>query len=348
MPVPTGDLALPTRLLAGGGPSSPDPRVLRALTTPLIGQFDPAFTASMDDVVTLARHAFRSVSSHCFAISALGRGGLEAVLNSLIETETQVAVGGEPGFVAETADLVRRLNGQAVSVDRLNSTGSGQVKLVVVPFGVTALKVQELASLCHARGARLVVDATFSLGVRELRVDDWGIDVCLAPVEYGIGAPAGMSLVTYTAEVSELLQARRTPPISSYLDLIQLQAYWSPDRLNHHTAPTSLVYGLREALRLIQDEGIAARWHRHAEVGWLLRDGLTALGLSCDGALPYSLVHLPSSVDETRARHQLRDRFGVQVTRVAPRTWRLGLLGAEARPDAVEHLLGALQKVLVA
>ncbi len=345
--MPTTDLALPARLLAGGGPSSPDPRVLRALTTPPIGQFDPAFTMVMDDVITLARHAFRTVSPHCFAITALGHGGLEAVLNSLIDADADaaVAVAGEPGFVAETADLVRRLSGKPVSVDQLASTAA---RLVVVPFGVAALKVQELATLCHSRGARLVVDATFSLGARELRVDDWGIDVCVAPVEYAIGAPAGLSLVTYTAAVHDLLQARHTPPTNSYLDLIQLQAYWSPERLNHHTAPTSLVYGLREALRLVQEEGLAACWHRHAEVGWLLRDGLVSLGLACEGALPYSLVTLPSSIDETRARHQLRDRFGVYVTRVAPRTWRLGLLGADARPEAAEHLLGALQKVLVA
>jgi aspartate aminotransferase-like enzyme len=343
--MPTTELALPVRLLAGGGPSTPDPRVLRALTTPPIGQFDPAFTAIMDAVVTMARHAFRTVNAHCFAISALGRGGLEAVLNSLIEPDAEVALAGEPGFVAETADLVRRFDGKPISIDQLASAAA---RLVVVPFGVSALKLQEFASMCHARGARLVVDATFSLGARELRVDDWGVDVCVAPVDYAIGAPAGLSLVTYTSAVDELLRARKTPPFGSYLDLIQLQAYWSPERLNHHTAPTSLVYGLHEALRLVQEEGLATRWHRHAEVGWLLRDGLRALGLTCEGVLPYSLVQLPSSIDETRARHQLRDRFGVHVTRAAAGTWRLGLLAADARPDAAEHVLGALQKVLVA
>lgn len=343
--MPTADLASPVRLLAGGGPSLPDPRVLRALTTPLIGQFDPAFTAIMDDVADMARHVFRTVSPHCFAISALGRGGLEAVLNTLIEADAEVAVAGEPAFVAETADLVRRLNSKPVSIDQFPTS---EAKLVVVPFGVAPLKLQELASMCHARDARLIVDATFSLGARELRVDDWSIDVCVAAVDYAIGAPAGLSLVTYTSTVNDLLQARRTPPIGSYLDLIQLQAYWSPERLNHHTAPTSLVYGLYEALRLVMEEGLAARWHRHAEIGWLLRDGLRSLGLTCEGVLPYSFVQLPSAIDETRARHQLRDRFGVHVTQVAPRGWRLGLLGADARPDAVEHLLGALQKVLVA
>src|SRR5262245_58983193 len=187
--MPTTDLALPVRLLAGGGPGSPDPRVLRALTSPPIGQFDPAFTAIMDDVVSMARHVFRTVNPHCFAVSALGPGGLEAVLNSLVEADAEVAVAGEPTFVAETAELVRRVGGAPVSIDQL---ASSQARLVVVPFGLTALKVQELASMCHARGAKLIVDASFSLGARELRVDDWGIDVCVAAVDYAIGAPAGL------------------------------------------------------------------------------------------------------------------------------------------------------------
>ncbi|HEY1246740.1 MAG TPA: aminotransferase class V-fold PLP-dependent enzyme [Hyphomicrobiaceae bacterium] len=331
------------RLLASGGPSTPDARVLRALTTPLIGQFDPAFTAIMDDVVTLARQTFLTVSPHCFAISALGRGGLEAVLNSLVEPDASVAVGGEPEFVRETAEIVRRVGGQPVAADQL---ATAHARLVVVPFGVSNLSLKELAHECHSHGARLIVDATHGLVARELRVDDWGIDVCVAGVDHAVGAPSGLSLVTYWPVVDDLLKQRNGPPRTSYLDLVQLQAYWSPERLNHHTAPTSLVYGLREALRLVQLEGLQACWHRHAEVGWLLRDGLQSLGLLCEGTLPYSIVHLPDSVDEARARRRLLDCFGIHVAHVAPHTWRLGLLGADARADAAERVLVALEKVL--
>jgi alanine-glyoxylate transaminase/serine-glyoxylate transaminase/serine-pyruvate transaminase len=341
--MPTADLPLPVRLLAGGGPSSPDPRVRRALTTPLIGQFDPAFTAIMDDVVTLARQTFLTASPHCFVISALASGGLEAVLNSLLEDSSAAVVAGDPQFVSGTAEIVRRVGGQPVSIDRLARI---DVRLVVIPFGVDALSLRELVQECHRHGKALVVDATFGLAARELRVDDWGIDVCVAGVDYAIGAPSGLSLVTYSDVVHHQLQGRQTPPTTSYLDLIQLHAYWSAERLNHHTAPTSLVYALREALRLVQVEGLEERWRRHAEVGGLLRDGLLSMGLKCQGAPPYSIVHLPPSVDESRAWRQLLDRFGVHVTRVAPRTWRLGLLGADARPDAAERVLAALEKVL--
>ncbi|MBV9579688.1 MAG: alanine--glyoxylate aminotransferase family protein [Chloroflexi bacterium] len=320
--------------------------MLRALTTPPIGQFDPAFTAIMDDVVSLARATFVTSSPHCFGISTLASGGLEAVLNSLIDhPETPVAVGGDPRWRTQTADLVRRLGGTPQSLDEV---GRIRADLVVVPYGLTVLDLRALATTSHQHEAALVVDATLGLGVSELRVDDWAIDVCVAGVEYGIGAPAGMSLVTYSAAVDDRLQQRATPPTVSYLDLIQLQAYWSPERLNHHTAPTSLVYGLHEALRLLQLEGLEARWQRHAEVGQRLRTGLLALGLACDGALPYSIVHLPATLDEPRARTELRERFGISVTRPEPGVWRLGLLGADARPEVAEHVLAAVEKVLAA
>jgi aspartate aminotransferase-like enzyme len=154
--------------------------------------------------------------------------------------------------------------------------------------------------------------------------------------------------VTFSDTLDAELQARPTPPRTSYLDLAQLQAYWSPERLNHHTAPTSLVYGLREALRLVHTEGLDQRWRRHAEIGAALREGLLALGVEPRGDLPYSVIDLPSHVDPDTAWRRLLDHFGVYVTRLTPSTWRLGLLGAQARPDAVEHVLAGLESVLAA
>src|SRR6202011_4533778 len=144
-------------------------------------------------------------------------------------------------------------------------------KLVVVQMvdasSARRLDVKAMAGECHARGAQLIVEATQALGAFELRVDDWGIDACVAGVDHALGAPSGMALVTYTPEIEAVMHARRNPPKTSYLDLLQLQAYWSPERLNHHTAPTSLVYGLREALRPVQSEGLAKSWARHRRVG---------------------------------------------------------------------------------
>ena len=340
--MPFAELQLPTRLLAGGGPGSPDPLVLRALATPLIGQFDPEFTAIMDDVVQLARATFLTDNARCFAVSGLASAGLEAVLNSVLEVGTPLAVLGGPGFVASTADMARRYGGHVVAFD--------EARFVVVPFidpaSGNVIQVHELAAACHAQHAGLIVDATFGLAATELRVDAWNIDACIAGVDYAIGAPPGMALVTYSAGIEHLMLNRNKPPTTSYLDLVQLQAYWSPERLNHHTAPTSLVYGLREALRLVHEEGLEARWNRHQRIGELLRKGLEQQGLHPEGAAPFAVIHLTPTIDEPEARQRLLDDFGIYVTLVAPRRWRLGLLGFDARPDAVHRVLTALEKVL--
>ena len=341
------DLDLPARLLAGGGPSSPHPRVLRALGLPVIGQFDPAFTAIMDDVMHLARQTFVTGNARCFAVSGLATAGLEAVLNSLLENGDRVAIAGEPGYAGHTAEIATRCGAQVCPLDDLDRDSP---KLVVAPMFDPAsgerIELRELASACHDRGARLVVDATAGLGACELQVDAWHIDVCVAGADYALGAPSGMALVTYSPEAEAMMSARRQPPSTSYLDLLQLQAYWSPERLNHHTAPTSLVYGLREALQMVQEEGLEQRWERHRHVGRALHDGLRALGLAVTGAPPYAIAQLPPGTDESAKRRQLLDNFGVHVRRVADHAWRIGLLGANARHDAALRVLTAIEKVL--
>ena len=345
--MPVADLSLPSRLLAGGGPGAPDPRVLRALGMPLIGQFDPDFTVIMDDVMAMARPVFMTSNARCFPVSGLAAAGLEALLNTLVEDGDRVAIGGGPPFAAETADIATRLGAEVEPIGEGQSSGA---KLVVVPLidpnSGRVWPIERLARESHQAGARLIVDATFGLAACELRVDDWHVDAACAGVDFALGAPSGMALVTYTAEVEALMLARQSPPRTSYLDLLQLQAYWSPERLNHHTAPTSLVYGLREALRLTHDEGLAQRWNRHRRIGQMLRLGLAGLGLDVDGEGPYAVVRLPDRVDEAEARKRLLDRFGVHVTPIAAHTWRVGLLGADARPDAAQRVLTAVQHVL--
>jgi (S)-ureidoglycine-glyoxylate aminotransferase len=320
--------------------------VLAALTTPVIGQFDPEFTAIMDDVVQLGRQAFLTSYPRCFPVSGLRSAGLEAALNSLLEHGDEIAIGGGPTFVSQCADIARRLGLNVVAVDAVTST----LKLVVFPFfdpiWATRASIPELVQTCHDRGARALVDATMGLGASELRIDDWSVDACVAGVDYAVGAPSGMALVTYSPELEARLNARLTTPRVSYLDLRQLQKYWSPERLNHHTAPTSLVYGVREALRLVHEEDLVQRWARHTRCGQELRDGLLSLGLEVTGDLPYSIVHLPLGCDETASRRVLLHDFSVYVTRIGPRAWRLGLLGEQAHPEHVRRVLAALEKVL--
>jgi (S)-ureidoglycine-glyoxylate aminotransferase len=302
------DFAPPRRLMAGGGPSLPDLRVLRALTTPLVGQFDPAFTAIMDEVMGLARRVLQTANRRCFPISGLASAGVEALRNTLPE------------------------DARFDVVEHVDERG-------------TLAPLRELAADAHANGAWLIVDATRTLGGLDVRTDDWGLDAVVAGVDHCLGAPSGMTLVTYNAEIERHLRARTDPPRTSYLDLLQLEAYWSPERLNHHTAPTSLVYGLREALRLVLEEGLEERWARHRRIGQTLHDGLRALGLAPSGEPPFA--HL-AVMDSDRLRRRLLDEYGLYVRAGDDGALRLGLLGADAQPEVVESVLAVLGRVLVA
>jgi len=337
--MPVADLDLPTRLLAGGGPSAPDPRVLQAMALPTIGQFDPDFTAIMDEVMQLGRSVLLTSNRRCFPVGGPGAAGLEAVLNSLLEPGDRVAILDVPAALGCA---------QALGVEVVDDLDAGP-RLVVAAATGDVPNVPGLAATAHARGALLVLEATSVLGGRELRVDDWAVDVCVAGVDHCLGGPSGLALVTYSEAVEAALRARRTPPPVSFLDLLQLQAYWSPERLNHHTAPTNLVYGLREALRLVLAEGLSARWARHQQVFAALTDGLGALGLVVCAAPPIAVVSLPDAhPDEATARQRLRADFGIHVQPVNARSWRLGLLGADATLGNATRVLSALEQVLAA
>src|SRR5205814_619435 len=206
------------RILLGPGPSMADPRVLRALATPLLGQFDPEFTAIMNDVMDLSRFVFRTANARTYPVSGTGRAGMEAAMVSLIEPD-----------------------------DR---------------------------------------DAVVTLGGTDVAVDRWGVDVATAGSQKCLSCPSGMAPITYNARAEAIIRARKTKVASNYLDLGQLADYWSPARFNHHTAPTAMVYGLREALRAVREEGLAARFARHRLHGDALRAGIDALGLSLFGKEP--------------------------------------------------------------
>lgn len=337
-------------LPAGGGPTTPDPRVQLAQTTPVIGQFDPAFTSVMDDVMALARSALKTTYPRCFAVSSLAAGGLEAVVCSFVQPGDRLAVVGTHAARARVEALAWGYGATAADTSAIDAGVSLVIVSHVDPATGLAEPIADIARQAHAVGARLIVDATLSLAALDLRVDEWEVDVCLAGVDHALGAPSGMTLVTYSPAMEALLDARATPPRTSYLDLRQLQAYWSPDRLNHHTAPTTLVYGLREALRCVLEEGMQSVVDRHARTGAALRAGLSKLGLHVTGEGPYAVTRLPSDVlertTESALRARLRDEHGVAVTPVDDTTWLVGLLGHVARADAVNRVLASVAAVL--
>ena len=365
-----GDLNPPTRLLCGTGPSNPDPRVLRALGAPVLGQFDPAFTEIMTEVMDLARAAFRTANLRTFAVSGTGRAAMEASFASLIEPGDRIVVGNCGRFGDLFADIAGRY-GAAVTQVRAewgrvihpqaiaDALRAHPAKIVAVVHGETSTgmwqPLDEIGEICRAHGALLVVDAVVTLGGVPVETDAWMIDVCFAGTQKCLGCPSGMAPITYSPRAEQAMAARQAPVVSNYLDLTQLQRYWSPERLNHHTLPTSMTYGLREALRLVVEERPDARYARHRRAGDALKTGLTAMGLELFGDPRHRLpmitaVLIPPGIEDEAARLRLLEEFGVEIaTSFGPlrgRVWRIGLMGYNAELRTVLLVLSGLEHVL--
>ncbi len=364
------DLRPPSRLLLGTGPTNPDPRVLRALGLPILGQFDPEFTAIMTEVSDLCRFVFRTVNAQAFPVSGTSRAGLEAGLCSLIEPQDRVVVGVAGRFGELLAEISTRCGAEVTAVPtewgRVIDPGAfrqaverAHPKIVALVHGDTSTGVlqplEDLVRIAHDHGAVVLVDAVLTLGGVPVEVDRWGLDVCVAGTQKCIGCPSGMAPLTYTRDVERLIAGRRRPAQSNYLDLEQIQAYWGPDRLNHHTLPTSMTYALREALRLIYDEGLETRWARHRRVGAALHAGLEALGLRLFGdpahRLPMlAIVEVPEGISEPGIRDALLRRHSIEIMGafgpLRGRAWRIGVMAYNAELRNVLHFLEAFEEVL--
>jgi (S)-ureidoglycine-glyoxylate aminotransferase len=349
-----------------------DPRVLRAMATPLLGQFDPRFTAIMDEVMELSRTLFQTAAARTFPVSGTGRAGLEAAMVSLVEPGDRVVIGecGRFGLLLE--DLARRCDaevhvvraewGQAIDAAAIErALRQAPTKVLAVVHGETSTGVlqplAELGRLARAHDALLVADVVVTLGGAEVAVDAWDVDVAVGGTQKCLSCPSGLAPIAYGARAEEALRRRRTRVRSNYLDLTQLASYWSPDRVNHHTAPTSMVYALCEALRAVVQEGLPARFARHRLHGEALRAGIAALGLSLFGKEPQvrrlpmlTPVVVPDGVDDTRVRRALLEDFGIEIGAafgpLQGKVWRVGTMGYSARRENVLLLLGALEQVL--
>jgi len=340
------------------------------MAAPVLGQFDPAFTAIMTDVMDLGRAVFRTANPRTFAISGTGRASIEAGLASLIESGDRVLVANSGRFGDLFVDIATRYGarvsqvraewGQAVDPPAIaDAIRRERPKLVCMVHGETSTGVwqplDEIGAVCHSHDALLAVDAVVTLGGVQVETDAWQIDVCFAGGQKCLGLPSGMSPITYNDRAERALAARKTAVVSNYFDLTQLQRYWSPERLNHHTLPTSMTYALREALRLIVEEGLEARCLRHRRAGDALKAGLAAMGLELFGNPQHRLpmitaMKIPAGVEDEPARLQLLEEFGIEIaTSFGPlrgRVWRIGTMGYNAELKTVLAVLNGLEHVL--
>ena len=367
-----GELLPPSRLMLTPGPSCLDPRVYRALSAPIVGHVDPWFTEMMGDVQTLLRGVFQTKNRITFPISASGSGGIEAAVMNPLEEGDECIVCVNGAFSERMAIVAERIparvirvetpHGRTVDPEDVRRAGKGRkIKLVGLTHGETSTgvvqRIDDYRKVADELGALLVVDAVATLAGVPLNVDRQRIDICFSGTQKAISAPPGMAPITVNTRVEEAMHARKEPVRSWYFDLNPTMSYWGHERTYHHTPPISLIYGLREALRLVLEEGLEARWERHAHNQQALIAGLEALGLklfvpnAADRLVTVTAVNVPAGVEDSRARQQLLDEFNIEISGgLGPakgKMWRIGLMGFSSQRNNVLLFLAAIEKVLL-
>jgi (S)-ureidoglycine---glyoxylate transaminase len=375
----------PQRLLMGPGPINADPRVLRAMSAQLVGQYDPAMTGYMNETMELYRGVFRTTNAATFLIDGTSRAGIEAAFVSLIEPGDRVLVpifGRFGHLLREIAErcgadvhIIEREWGTVFTPSEIE-TALIQVKpkLLAVVHGDTSTTVaqplDEIGALAAKHGALLYTDTTASLGGNTFLMDDWHVDVVTSGLQKCLAGPSGSSPISLSDAAVAVVNSRKSveagirtdgdavsahPIRSNYFDISQLLDYWGPKRLNHHTEATSMLYAARECARLLVDEGMDAAVARHARYGGAMVEGLTALGLDLFGDQSVRMnnvvgVKIPDGIDGDALRAMMLGDFGIEIGTsfgpMAGKVWRIGTMGYNARRDTVLTTLAALEVAL--
>lgn len=362
---------LPHRILLGPGPSNCHPSVLQAMSRPMIGHLDPEFLKIMDETQALLRQVMKTSNRLTLPVSGTGSAGMETCLCNLVEPGDRVLVCINGVFGTRMADIVERCGATLVKVEapwgRIIEPAEvaaalkrcKRPKLVAVVHAETSTgawqPLEDISKLTHDAGALLVVDTVTSLGGHAVRVDEWSIDACYSGTQKCLSCPPGLSPITFSARAVDVLRQRKTKVQSWYLDLTMIEKYWGAERVYHHTAPITMNYALYEALRIIEEEGLEARWARHQRNHQALKAGLAAIGLTIASQESHQLwtlnsVRIPDGVDDARVRAALLDEFNIEIGGgLGPfkgKTWRIGLMGESSTAANVLLVLSALERVL--
>ena len=388
MPKLYDDLNPPPRILMGPGPVDADPRVLRAMSMPLLGQFDPAFTEYMNEVMVLYRQVFKTENHWTLLVDGTARSAAEACLTSIIEPGDKVLAPLFGRFGHLMCEISERAGGKVVTIETewgtvfpqekvIAAIEEHKPKVVALVHGDTsttmAQPMDEIGPACRAHDAILYVDATATVGGMDVDVDGWQLDAVSAGLQKCLSGPPGSAPMTINERVVERVGRRKHveagirpegfepgegPRIqSNYFDIPMLMDYWSPERLNHHTEATTMLYGARECARIALAEGLENRIRRHELASRALVDGLTAMGLELYGDLSNKMdnvtgVIIPAGVDGHAVRAAVLDDFGIEIgTSFGPlhgKIWRIGTMGYTCRKENVLKCLGALEACLLA
>ncbi|MDO5785640.1 MAG: alanine--glyoxylate aminotransferase family protein [Eubacteriales bacterium] len=375
------------RLLMCPGPTDADPRVLRAMSAHILGQFDPEFLDLMAETQEMARRVFQTANHQTYVVDTTSRGGLETVLTGAICPGDKVLIPAFGRFGYLLSEILERCGAEITLLEREWGTvfepdeieaelKKGGYKAVACIHGETSTSMmqpmEEIGKLCKKYDALLIVDTVATLGGVDIRVDEWGIDGCIAGTQKCISAPSGSALITYNKKIEDIILARKKvekgirtdtdvdgtlPGIpSNYLDLAQLQDYWGPRHLNHHTEATCMQYGVHEALRCILLEGLQERFARHILNDKALTAGLEAMGLTIFGDIKNKMpvvtaINIPEGIDGPTLRGQMLNEFGIEVaTSFGPldgKIIRIGNMGYSSQKRNILFTLGALEAVLI-
>ncbi len=374
----------PARLLMGPGPINADPRVTRAMASPLVGQYDPWMTAAMNETMELYRTVFKTENWATMLVDGTSRSAIEAAIVSLVEPGETVLVPVMGRFGLLLKEISERVGAHVVTIERPWGTvfTDDELEAAIVEHSPTLLAtvqgdtsttmnqpLEGLGALCRKYGVLSYVDATASLGGNTFEMDAWGIDVATAGLQKCLGGPSGSAPISISERAREVIAGRRhieagiadgtqergVRIASNYFDLGMIMDYWGPQRLNHHTEATSMLYAARECARLLADEGMDAAVARHALHGSAMAAGLRGLGLSLYGDQEHRMnnviaVEIPDAVNGDAVRAGLLDHFGIEIgTSFGPLAgvvWRVGVMGYNARQDAVLTTLSALESEL--
>jgi alanine-glyoxylate transaminase / serine-glyoxylate transaminase / serine-pyruvate transaminase len=363
-------LAVPNRLLLGPGPCNANPLVLQAMSTNLLGHLDPAFLQIMDEIQSLLRYVWQTDNPHTIAVSGTGTAAMEATVANSVEPGDVMLIGVAGYFGNRLVDMAGRYGadvktiskpwGQNFSLDELRAAMAiHRPKILGLVHAETSTgcrqPIEGVGELCREYDCLLLLDTVTSLGGVPIHLDEWGVDLAYSCSQKGLGCAPGASPFTMSPRAMEKLLKRPTKVPNWYLDMLLLGKYWGTERMYHHTAPISLYYGLREALRLVAEEGIDRSWARHQQNVEYLWSSLESIGLKMHVEKQYRLptlttVCIPEGVDGKSVAKQLLLEHDIEIGgglgELAGKVWRVGLMGYNSRPENVDQLVAALKRVL--
>jgi alanine-glyoxylate transaminase/serine-glyoxylate transaminase/serine-pyruvate transaminase len=353
----------PARLLFGPGPTMVHPRVYEALSKPIVGHLDAYFIQVMSDVQQLVKRAYGTEEGATLVISGTGSAGMEAAVANFLEPGDKFAVFANGYFSDRLTEMAKRQGANVVRfekpwgeiysddearefIDREKPKVVGYVHAETSTGALQSGKA--ICAAAHEAGALVIGDCVTSLGGLPVNFDETGIDVAYSCTQKGLSCPPGLSPMAMSRRATEALNARTSPVRSWYLDLKLIHDYSTVSHRYHHTAPISMFYALREALLVINDEGMENRWERHRRCHKLFVKGIEAMGLGMHvperNRIPtLNTVRVPSGVDEAKVRKRLLDGPGIEIAGgfgpLAGKVFRIGIMGPLATEDNVQFFL---------